>query len=184
MGFRKEILKFSIFLGLILGIWLVFVNNLIIQTSKNSSELKTAYSNENIDEHIYKQVSENKITIDAVILTRIYASDKAKWSKTDLEQWFEYLWYSGVDKIYLYDNFKFKNESLQKFTSNFQNVIYHDWSKYHPYKIKTTQVPAYIHAWENYQKPKSKLSKNHWTMHWDMDEYPFSNSFPTISIIC
>ena len=31
--------------------------------------------------------------IDAVILVRIYKDDKPKWTRVELEQWFEYLWY-------------------------------------------------------------------------------------------
>ena len=119
----------------------------------------------------------NLPTIDATILIRIYPSDNANWTIVELEQWFEYLWYAGVDTIYLYDNYKTKNESLEKFCEKFEKVVYHDWSKFHPYSIKSTQVPAYVHAWKNYGIIKAKnstRSRGHWLIHWDMDEYPFS----------
>ena len=61
---------------------------------------------------LYEGVNKRLPLIDAVLLVRIYREDKAKWSKLELEQWFEYMFYAGVQNIYVYDNYKFKNESL------------------------------------------------------------------------
>lgn len=73
----------------------------IIQNHKESGSLR----------HLNR--SKPPFYLTAVILVRIYDNDKAKWTKVELRQWIDYMLYAGVERIYLYDHFKVKNESLR-----------------------------------------------------------------------
>ncbi|CAC5414184.1 unnamed protein product [Mytilus coruscus] len=105
----------------------------------------------------------------AVNLVRIYENDKAKWTKEELRQWINYMLYAGVERIYLYDHFKVKNESLRHWSfENFPYVVgYHDWHDHFPYSVKETQMTAYQHAVVTYGNIST------WQIQFDMDEYPF-----------
>ena len=110
--------------------------------------------------------------LTAVLLVRIYSTDMAQLSTREAVQWIQYLRYAGVEHIYVYDAYVYKNESQQKALSTFIEkgyVTYVDWQKYaYPYSIAGTQVSAYqdcINKWGNMSQ---------WQIAIDIDEYPFS----------
>ena len=115
--------------------------------------------------------NKTKCFLAAVINVRIYHNDKAGWTKNHLEQWIKYMLFAGASHVYLYDNYKFPNESLQdwiKTTFTQSIVTYHDWSKYHPFSLGGTQVRAYNHALHTYG------NRTVWQIAFDMDEYVFA----------
>ena len=108
-------------------------------------------------------------TINAVLLVRIYAKDKAKWGRREIDQWLQYMRYAGIGRVYMYDAYHSKTESLQQWSLQYPFVTYIDWSAHsNPYSIKRTQVAAYQHAIDTYG------SASDWQIAFDMDEYPFS----------
>lgn len=108
-------------------------------------------------------------TVNAVILVRLYASDKAKWGREELDQWLRYMKYAGVGTVYLYDACHTHEESLREWSLRYPFVAYNDWSAHsNPYSIQKTQVAAYQHAIDNY------AAESDWQIAFDMDEYPFS----------
>lgn len=111
------------------------------------------------------------LRVDAAILCRIYAEDKAKWTTKELGQWIRYMQYAGVRTVYLYDNHKSQAESLEAWVkAEFppDRVVYHDWGKYHPFSSAGTQVRAYQDAIDNYK------TSSDFQINFDMDEYPFA----------
>ena len=110
----------------------------------------------------------------AVLLVRIYYIDPAGLTTREMLQWLQYLRYAGVEHVYVYDAYRFKNESQVKALEPFLDsgyVTYIDWSsKAYPYSIQGTQVAAYRHCMETYGKDTV------WQAAIDIDEYPFSPS--------
>ncbi|XP_033641611.1 uncharacterized protein LOC117301692 [Asterias rubens] len=111
--------------------------------------------------------------LTAVLLVRIYEYDKAQLTTREMLQWLQYLAYAGVEHVYVYDAYLYKNESqnvsLNCFIKN-GFVTYVDWShRAKPkYTIGGTQVSAYQHCLDTY----GKHSK--WQTAIDIDEYPFA----------
>ena len=109
------------------------------------------------------------IRLCAVLLVRIYKSDKAQWSTYELDQWVAYMRYAGVNKFFVYDTYHYIDESLAAWSSNKSRILYHDWSAYaNPYGLQKTQGSAYQNAIDVY------ADKCEWMIQMDMDEYPFS----------
>lgn len=109
--------------------------------------------------------------LTAVLLMRIYETDKAKLTTRELKQWLLYLRYTGVEHVYLYDAFMTADESQKDhLTSFFQDsfITYVDWHTHNPYTIDGTQVTAYQHCIDNYGRGSQ------WQVAIDIDEYPFS----------
>ena len=109
--------------------------------------------------------------LSAVLLVRIYATDKARLSTRELVQWLYYLSYAGFEQVYVYDSYVFKNESQKQaldFLIKRGFVTYIDWShKAFPYSVAGTQESAYQHCIDNYG------NKSVWQVSIDIDEYPF-----------
>lgn len=109
--------------------------------------------------------------LSAVLLVRIYATDKARLSTRELIQWLYYLSYAGFQHVYVYDSYVFKNESQKQaldFLIERGFVTYIDWShKAFPYSVSGTQESAYQHCIDNYG------NKSFWQASIDIDEYPF-----------
>lgn len=109
------------------------------------------------------------LRVDAVIVVRIYAEDKAKWGLFELGQWINYMLHAGIQTIYLYDCHMTANESLRDWVKSYPSVVYQDWGKYnHPYTLQGTQVRAYQDAIDTHGH------KCDWQVAVDVDEYPFS----------
>ena len=109
--------------------------------------------------------------LSAVVLLRIYKEDKAKLSTRELKQWLEYMRYSGVEHVYLYDAFVNEDEAQMSEIKLFLQdnyVTYIDWHVHNPYTISGTQVSAYQHCIDHFGQ------ENTWQTAIDIDEYPFS----------
>ena len=110
----------------------------------------------------------------AVLLVRIYYVDPAKLTTREMLQWLQYLRYAGVEHVYVYDAYVYKNESQIKALKPFLDdgyVTYVDWSsRAYPYSIQGTQVAAYQDCMDKWGKDSV------WQVAIDIDEYPFSPS--------
>ncbi|XP_022108627.1 uncharacterized protein LOC110988940 [Acanthaster planci] len=113
-----------------------------------------------------------KYFLTAVLLVRIYAYDLAKLTTREMMQWLQYLSYAGVEHVYVYDAYLFRNESqkeqLKCFIEN-GYVTYVDWShRARPkYTIAGTQVSAYQNCINQFGNEYA------WQTAIDIDEYPF-----------
>ena len=109
--------------------------------------------------------------LTAVLLMRIYEKDKAQLTTKELKMWLQYLRYAGVEHVYVYDAWVYKNESqLDKLKLFIYDgyITYIDWHTHNPYTISGTQVAAY-------QDCINKFSgETQWQAAIDIDEYPFS----------
>lgn len=110
--------------------------------------------------------------ITAVLLVRIYVIDPAKLTTREMLQWLQYLRYAGFEHVYVYDAYRFKNESQKSALRPFLDdgyVTYVDWShKAYPYSIQGTQVAAYQDCMNQWGRDSE------WQAAIDIDEYPFS----------
>ena len=111
--------------------------------------------------------------LTAVILVRIYDTDKAKLTSRELKQWLEYVRYAGVEHVYFYDVFEDPSESQKEVLEEFfkdEFITYIDWSAYTPYGLYHTQIPGYQNCLDTFGQEST------WQTAIDMDEYPFSPS--------
>lgn len=109
--------------------------------------------------------------LSAVVNVRIYEEDKAKLTTRELKAWIQYLRYAGVEHVYLYDAWLYKNESQLNALQIFMEegyITYTDWHTHNPYNTKKTTIAAYQDC-INRQKHESQ-----WQVAIDVDEYPFS----------
>lgn len=107
----------------------------------------------------------------AVVLLRIYETDKAKLTTREFKQWLEYVRYAGVEHVYVYDAYVHNQESQHGFLERFfqdKYITYVDWHVHNPYSIQGTQVAGYQHCIDNYGHEHT------WQAAIDIDEYPFS----------
>ena len=91
--------------------------------------------------------------LSAVVLLRIYKEDKAKLTTRELKQWLEYMRYSGVEHVYLYDAFVNEDEAQMSEIKLFLRdnyITYIDWHVHNPYTISGTQVSAYQHCIDHF----------------------------------
>ncbi len=103
-----------------------------------------------------------------VLCVRIYAHDKAKWTVRELKQWIHYMFYAGVEHIFLCDHYENENEVLQKHLHNYtdKNLI-----TYIPFP--TTKMTL-GHQAQCYNSIVSKHKHDiEWQMSLDMDEFPY-----------
>ena len=109
--------------------------------------------------------------LTAIVLLRIYDSDKAKLTTREFKQWLEYVRYAGVEHVYVYDAYVANTESQRGILSRFFQdnfITYVDWHVHNPYTIQGTQVASYQHCIDNYGHEHT------WQAAIDIDEYPFS----------
>lgn len=109
--------------------------------------------------------------LTAIVLLRIYESDKAKLTTREFKQWLEYVRYAGIEHVYVYDAYVVDTESQRGILSKFFQdgfITYVDWHVHNPYTIQGTQVASYQHCIDNYGHEHT------WQAAIDIDEYPFS----------
>ena len=108
--------------------------------------------------------------LSTVIRVRIYEKDPANWTVKELKQWLHFQFLSGVDHVYLCDNYKYANESLRTHLRRYISVglvSYFHWS-YHDEHSYTVQVKCYQHMLDYHGEHSV------WHMAIDMDEYAYS----------
>ena len=115
--------------------------------------------------------------LTAVLEVRIYYVDLAKLTTREMYQWLQYLRYAGVEHVYVYDEYRFQNESQLSALEGFIEegyVTYTDWHDVawtNGNRIEAhakTQESAYKHCLSHYAKDSM------WQTAIDIDEYPFS----------
>lgn len=109
--------------------------------------------------------------LTAVLLVRIYVTDKAKLTTKEMKEWLLYLRYAGVQHVYIYDAWVLEDESQLSTLKAYEDdgyITYIDWHTHNPYTISGTQVAAYQHCIDKF------ASENTWQAAIDIDEYPFS----------
>ena len=112
--------------------------------------------------------------LTAVLLVRIYVTDRAQLSSREMLQWLMYLRYAGVEHIYVYDAYVLANETQRNVLAPLikeEFVTYIDWHhRAFPFSSYYTQIAAYRDCnarWGN---------DSTWRLASDIDEYPFSPS--------
>ena len=107
-----------------------------------------------------------------IIMVRIYENDLAKWTIRELKQWLHYMFYAGVEHVYLCDHFIYHHERLKSSLSKYIEkglLTYIEWpwnASKHGGDIMKHQINCYKHVIRKYGK------ESEWQMSVDMDEYP------------
>ena len=113
-------------------------------------------------------LNENKFFLAAAFRVRIYSGDKANWTTKELRQWFHYMFWAGVEHIFLCDHFIKDSESLK---DQLQRYIKLNLITYIPWNVGkhtlASQVECYQHIIDKYGKITT------WQIAIDMDEYPY-----------
>ena len=110
------------------------------------------------------------------VMVRISIQDKSKWTIKELKQWMHYLFYAGVEHIYLCNHYVSTDERLRPLLSRYINdglLTYIDWpwnASNNKGKIIEHQLNCYYHVIAKYGNDSK------WQMSIDMDEYPFCNN--------
>jgi len=116
--------------------------------------------------------------LTVVLIFRSYAKDPAKLTSRELRQWIQYMFYAGVDHIFVYHCYHPREEEGEEKTELKEllspwirggYVSYYDWSKtwQRPF-LDGQQVPAYQHCIDKFR------IQMEWQVAVDIDEYPFS----------
>ena len=105
-------------------------------------------------------------------MARIYKNDLAKWTINELKQWLHFLFYAGVEHVYLCDHFVYQHERLESRLSKYIEkglLTYIEWpwnASNNGGEIMRHQVNCYSHVIKKYGKDSM------WQMSIDMDEFP------------
>lgn len=106
--------------------------------------------------------------LSAVVLLRVFTQDKIKHTFREVREWMEWMFYGGVEHIFIYDNWHEKKESIFACLQQYIDrglVTYHDFN--HPGRpYPWVQSNAYAHWLENHRH------ESLWQMTLDFDEYP------------
>ncbi len=115
-----------------------------------------------------RHAKKTRYFVTVAIRVRIHKKDKAKWTIKELKQWLHYLFYAGVEHVYLCDHFLSPEEELQ--------------SRLHRYI--NAKLLTYI-PWNNEENSNASQNKCYqsiidrygncsvWQIAIDMDEYPY-----------
>ena len=114
-----------------------------------------------------RQAEKNTYFLTVAIRVRIHKKDRAKWTIKELKQWFHYLFYAGVEHVYLCDNFHSPKEHLKSHLQGYINaklLTYLPWNnEQNSYASQNKCYQRVIDLYGNYSI---------WQMAVDMDEYP------------
>ena len=114
-----------------------------------------------------------KYYLSEILMVRIYKHDKAKWTIRELKQWMHYLFFAGIEHIYLCDHYVLSDERLEPLLSKYIDkglLTYIDWpwnASANLGRIMAHQVHCYDHVTKKYG------ADSMWQTSIDMDEYPF-----------
>ena len=155
----------------------ILTNNIVIQNRENyvhvndlSANIKGTHTKTDHPELGFKYY------LTTSIMVRIYKHDKANLTIKELKQWMHYLFYAGVEHIYLCDHYVLEDEPLRPLLSRYIDkglLTYIDWpwnASNNNGNVIQHQVNCYHHVLAEYGKDSK------WQMSIDMDEYPFCNN--------
>ena len=151
-----------------------------LKDPQNKSIDKNAIDLSSVKEHKHSSVSKMKHSnesykyyLSAIIMVRIYKTDLAKWTIRELKQWMHYLFYSGVEHIYLCDHYVLRDERLRDSLSTYIQkglLTYIDW----PWNASINGGAIMSHQVKCYSQVVQTSGKDSkWLTSIDMDEYPF-----------
>ena len=135
-------------------------------SSMNSSTKKYIETTER------NNVGSKKYFLTEIIMVRIYRNDLAKWTIKELKQWMHFLFYVGVEHVYLCDHFIYDHERLESSLSRYIKrglLTYIEWpwnASSNGGNIMKHQVNCYDHVIRKYGMDSV------WQMSIDMDEFP------------
>lgn len=153
--------------------------------NQSTKSTESPISTESLSAHQNKSISVSLAAYDrqrsyakrfylsTVIMVRIYSHDLAKWTIKELKQWLYYLFYAGVEHVYLCDHFVYHRERLKSSLLRYEEkglLTYIDWpwnASQNSGKIMRHQVNCYSHVIHKYGR------ESEWQLSIDMDEYPF-----------
>ena len=119
-------------------------------------------------QNLYDNVKTQNYFLAAAFIVRIYETDKARWTIKELKQWFHYMFYAGVEHIYLCDHFRQESEILKQ---KLKRYIDYDLITYIPWDVGSHTLPKKVSCYQHIiDKYKSNTT---WQIFIDMDEYPF-----------
>ena len=108
-----------------------------------------------------------KYQLAEVLQVRIYSEDRAQWSLAELKQWMHYMFWGGVEHIYLCDHYKYEYEMLNRPLQLYIDLGLLTYIPKHlPRKAMSAQVECYQYVINKYKQVTT------WQMAVDMDEYP------------
>ena len=109
-----------------------------------------------------------KILLAAAFRVRIYKDDKAKWTIRELKQWFHYLFWAGVEHIFLCDHFLDDSEILK---DQLLRYIQLNLITYIPWDVGPHTLPNQVQCYKKIIDEYGKLTT--WQIAIDMDEFPY-----------
>mmetsp|Transcript_31672 Transcript_31672/g.49582 ORF Transcript_31672/g.49582 Transcript_31672/m.49582 type:complete len:397 (+) Transcript_31672:159-1349(+) len=113
------------------------------------------------------KTKQRKYALSAIVVLRVnFPEDRLRNSFREVREWMEWLFYSGVDHVYVYDNWQFEEERILHCLKPYIDggfVTYHDWGKKNHHK---SQMPAQEH-WLTHHRNEVE-----WQLQADYDEYP------------
>ena len=111
--------------------------------------------------------SPHKYQLAEVLQVRIYSEDHAQWTLAELKQWMHYMFYSGVEHIYLCDHYKYEYKMLNRPLQLYIELGLLTYIPKHlPSKAMSAQVECYQYVINKYKQMTT------WQIAVDMDEYP------------
>ena len=143
-----------------------------LQSSQNKTEkqsiIKSKYPQWQKRLTKCKDIEKTKFFLTSALQVRIYKADKAKWTIKELKQWLHYMFWAGIEHVYVCDHYRFTSESLlyslkQYIDANL--VTYIAWN--HIRIPMTAQVSCYQYIIDEFGADAV------WQIAVDMDEYPF-----------
>lgn len=122
--------------------------------------------------------------VDAIL--KIKPGNTKTTENVDIEQWIEYAWFAGIDKIYVYDSSE--SNKFEQFVSRFypEKVIYEKWDKNsNSNKIldKWDDVNEMDQVWAKHGNVRKSSLKNivynnqqkYWILESNINEFVFSS---------
>ena len=113
-----------------------------------------------------------KYYLTASIMVRIYKEDKHKWTIKELKQWMHYLFFAGVEHIYLCNHYESTEERLRPLLTKYIDkglLTYIDW----PWNASNNKGKIIEHQVNCYYRVITKYGNDSkWQLSIDMDEYP------------
>ena len=114
----------------------------------------------------------HKFRLSALLFTRAnYTRDTMQHQFREVREWMEWMFYGGMDHVFLYDNCQGPGECLRSCLEPYIReglVTYMTWNP--PERYHDAQEHCY-NDW-----PKEFKSRSHWQITADMDEYPYIKS--------
>jgi hypothetical protein len=110
-----------------------------------------------------KQRNKGPFYLVGFVNVRCYPNDKQKWTTVEFFQWLQYMKWSGVEKMYVYDNYNEPEERQLTPLKPFIDcgfVEYFDWSHKHPFDLENTQMHAYYDGLKLLAGIKKSETKN------------------------